>query len=161
MQAVHRTVFFSRAWIGIALGLFLVNERFLLGQWMRLHASDFHPAATTAMATAVFLLAVWFVTMIGEALGNRASPSNICLGVLTGSAYLAATGLMIGIGQSGCVAWMLTAPLATVGIAIIWHHATSHHFTNPAWGFMIRYKLLMTALFVNVGLAYVSTIFGW
>src|SRR3990167_7214613 len=96
---------------------FIAAERL----WLRhVIPQDFHPAATSAIITALgWCLFIW-ISLPFPLFPRTFPPTSLTVGMTSGSFFLAIVGLLIGIGESGCSAWMLSATSITGLIGLFW-----------------------------------------
>jgi len=152
----------GRLFIILMTASFILFER-LFGHFI---PKDFHPAATTAMGTAIVW---WLIALIVDRSRHGESPVTVTVGMTTGCFFLSLAGLLIGIGESGCTAWMLTAPLITGSLGLLWWWVMDAYFgldrmSSPAHAISIRntrIALIKVALVIYLLLAPIAVKLNW
>lgn len=137
----------------------ILLERLWLGHTI---PKDFHPAATAAVGTAIIGWIVWWIISLAEILNGAESESGTSLGLTTGCFFLSTAGLLIGIGESGCSAWMLAATPITIALGILWWDVIYEYiFRLDASARNIRFALIKSGLVVLFLLAPLAAKFEW
>ncbi len=119
--SIAKPIRLGQLFIFICFASFVPLERL----FEHLIPKEYHPAATIAMLTAV----LWCIaTLIVASQTVADPPTDVTVGMTTGCFSLSTAGLLIGIGESGCSAWMLTAPLITGSLGLLWWWAVDENF---------------------------------
>jgi len=117
----RRAVRVTQMAMAIAILLMVLLDRIWLGQAI---PQDLHPAATTAMLMAIGTLISWYFISTWEVIIlGREIPSAAFVAGISASFFLSLSGLLIGVGESGCSAWIVTAAAIAWGLRRTWREA--------------------------------------
>lgn len=143
----------------VAAICFIVLERLLGRHYV---PREFHPAATTAMVTALLFWLVFWVMILWEIIsGNESRMIPATAGIATGSFFIAIAGLLLGIGESGCSAWMFTAAMITGLLGILWWNETGWPGLVAVDSDVVRQTLAKTGLVLFFVLAPLAHFLNW
>ena len=150
MNLENKAVKQGRIYILIAVVCFF-SLLLLFGRFI---PQEFHPAATTAMVTAILFWFAWLGMVVRDIIvGDKPDVySEIDAGLLgpsTAGFFMAVTGLTIGVGQSGCSAWILIAVMVTGLLGFLWRDETNSYdyFAIPGMN-IVRDTLAKNGLIV-------------